>query len=147
MIRTEREYQEALRRLAQDEQFLAAQTEALRDQGLRPAEVERATDPTRSFGEQLKEEIEWYEGVRRGEVEPITNLSGLGPLLIALRIASGWSQRELAASLGVSEAQVSRDERNEYHGITLERAQRVIEALRARVKTEVVERDLEAAST
>jgi len=31
--------------------------------------------------------------------------------------------------LGVSEAQVSKDERNEYHGITVEKAQRILEAL------------------
>ena len=31
--------------------------------------------------------------------------------------------------MGVHESQVSRDERNEYHGITLERASRVLDAL------------------
>src|SRR2546421_13058436 len=37
----------------------------------------------------------------------------IGQLLIAARIANGMSQRELADRLGVSETQVSRDERNE----------------------------------
>ncbi len=50
-------------------------------------------------------------------------------MLIAARIANGLSQRELAERLGVSEAQVSRDERNEYHGITVERAQRILDTL------------------
>ena len=50
-------------------------------------------------------------------------------LLIALRIARGISQRQLAERLGVHESQVSRDERNEYHGITLDRAARVLDAL------------------
>jgi transcriptional regulator with XRE-family HTH domain len=40
-------------------------------------------------------------------------LRGLGHLLIALRIAQGVSQRELAKRLEVHESQVSRDERNE----------------------------------
>lgn len=39
------------------------------------------------------------------------------------------SQKELADRLGVSEAQVSRDERNEYHGITVERVRRILDAL------------------
>ena len=32
------------------------------------------------------------------------------------------SQRDLAAKLEVHESEVSRDERNEYHGITVDRA-------------------------
>jgi transcriptional regulator with XRE-family HTH domain len=59
--------------------------------------------------------------------------------LIAARIAQGLSQRELAERLGVHETQVSRDERNEYHGITVERADRILEALGVEVRT-VVER-------
>ena len=39
----------------------------------------------------------------------------------------------------MSESVVSRDERNEYHGITLERAQKVIEALGVPVTTRVGE--------
>lgn len=48
-----------------------------------------------------------------------------------------FSQRDLAARLGVHESQVSRDERNEYHGITLERAGRVLDALKVKLQTEV----------
>ena len=57
--------------------------------------------------------------------------------MVALRIAQGVTQRELARRLGVSESQVSRDERNEYFGITLERATRVVEALGFRLRTKV----------
>ena len=55
----------------------------------------------------------------------------------SLRIAKGISQRELASRLGVHESQVSRDERNEYHGITLDRANRILEALRVTLHTTV----------
>jgi transcriptional regulator with XRE-family HTH domain len=48
------------------------------------------------------------------------------------------TQRQLAELLGVSETMVSRDERNEYHGITVQRATRVLEALGARIETRVV---------
>jgi transcriptional regulator with XRE-family HTH domain len=50
------------------------------------------------------------------------------------RIAQGMSQRELAKRLNVHESQVSRDERNEYFGITVERAVKVLEALDARLR-------------
>jgi transcriptional regulator with XRE-family HTH domain len=63
----------------------------------------------------------------------------IGRLLIATRIAQGLTQRELAERLGVSESLVSRDERNEYHGITVERAQRILDALHETVTTRVEE--------
>ena len=88
-----------------------------------------------SFHLQLVEEVESYERLKRGEFEEIQNLRGIGRLLIGLRIAQGLSQRELAERLGVNESQVSRDERNEYHGVTIERAARVLDALQADVRT------------
>ncbi len=47
------------------------------------------------------------------------------------------TQRELARRLGVHESQISRDERNEYFGVTLERAMKVLEALHVRLRTKV----------
>jgi transcriptional regulator with XRE-family HTH domain len=57
--------------------------------------------------------------------------------LISLRIAQGISQRELAKRLNVHESQISRDERNEYFGITLERAIKILDALNVRLHTKV----------
>lgn len=129
MIRSEKEYREALERLRQDEEVLALQKEKLEGLGLSEGEVRRALEPMLSFRAQLEEEVEWYERVRRRDFGVIRDLSAVGTLLIAMRIANGLSQRELAERLGVSEAQVSRDERNEYHGITVDRVQRVLDAM------------------
>jgi ribosome-binding protein aMBF1 (putative translation factor) len=52
------------------------------------------------------------------------------------------SQRELAAKLEVHESQVSRDERNEYHGITVERAIKILDTLGVKLQTSVVEAPL-----
>jgi DNA-directed RNA polymerase specialized sigma subunit len=139
MIRSEAEYQEALRRLEQDRTVAAAQREALVASGLSPAEVEHAMEPLRSFHAQLEEEVVWYESIRRRSFPAMRRLTHIGRLLIALRLANGLTQRELASRLGVSEAVVSRDERNEYHGITVERAQRILDAMGASVVIQVEE--------
>jgi len=137
MIRNEKEYREAVERVGQEKERLARQEAELVAIGLEPAEIKRALDPIRSFHQQLEEEIASYERLKRGEFDEIENLRGLGQLLVSLRIAAGLTQRQLAQRLGVHEAQVSRDERNEYHGITLDRAAKILESLGARVRTRV----------
>lgn len=129
MIRSETEYQEAVRRLGEEQKRLVEHEARLREMGLGADEVKRALDPFRSFHLQLVEEVESYERLKRGDLGELRNLHGLGRTLVALRIALGLTQRELAARLGVHESQVSRDERNEYHGITVDRASRILDAL------------------
>ena len=129
MIRNETEYQEAVRRLGEETKRLADHEARLKEMNLGPGEVKRALDPLRSFHMQLAEEVESYERLKRGDMGELTNLHGLGRMLVALRIALGFTQRELAERLGVHESQVSRDERNEYHGITVERVSRILDAL------------------
>ena len=137
MIRNETEYQEASARLAEERQRLSEHRTRLREAGLVDDEIKRVVDPMESFHLQLQEEVQSYERLRRGEFPELDNLRGLGHLLITLRIAQGISQRELARKLSVHESQVSRDERNEYFGITLERANRVLEALNVRLHSRV----------
>lgn len=130
MIRSDKEYREALKRLKQEDEIVALQRQELTSEhSLSEEEVNRALGPMLSFREQLREEVEWYERARRRDFEVSLDVRDLGRTLIALRIANGLSQKELADRLGVSEAQVSRDERNEYHGIKVERVHRVLEAV------------------
>ncbi len=137
MIRNEAEYQEASARLADERNRLAEHRARLKEAGLSDAEIKRVIDPMESFHLQLREETESYERLKRGEFDDLDNLRGLGHLLISTRIAQGISQRELARRLGVHESQVSRDERNEYFGITLERAVKILDALNVRLHTKV----------
>src|ERR1700733_12949610 len=137
MIKTEAEYQEIQKRLEKDLEFIKAQRERLEEMKLKPDEVERAMEPAYSFHEQLKDEVQWYEKVKRRDFGIIQDLTGLGPLLIALRIANGISQTELAQRLDVDVSQISRDEGNEYHGISIDRAQRVLNALGEKLVTHV----------
>lgn len=137
MIRNETEYQEAVARLADERSRLADHRARLKQAGLSDEEIKRVIDPMESFHQQLKEEVESYERLQRGEFDELDNLRGLGHLLISLRIAQGISQRDLAKRLDVHESQVSRDERNEYFGITLERAIKILDALNVRLRTKV----------
>lgn len=139
MIRTEQEYRKALEDLRRDEEVLARQREQLADLGLSGEELKKGMQPMQSFHAQLQEEVEVYERMRRGHLEILHHLTSIGRWLIGIRIAREMTQRELAGILEVSEAQVSRDENNEYHGITVERAQRILEALGVRFRMEVEE--------
>jgi len=109
----------------------------MKEMNLSSAQRKRALDPLQSFSAQLEEEMEAYERAQRGSFESTTNLHGLGRLLIGARIYRGLSQRELASRLGVHESQVSRDERNEYGSITVERASRILEALGVEMVSEL----------
>src|SRR5271165_5846096 len=137
MIRNETEYQEASARVADERNRLADHRARLKEAGLSDEEIKRVIDPMESFHLQLKEEVESYERLKRGEFEELENFRGFGHLLISLRIAKGISQRDLARRLDVHESQVSRDERNEYFGITLERAIRILDALNVRLHSKV----------
>ena len=137
MIRNETEYQQAVARLKEEGKRLAEHKRKLHETGLSPEELKRVLDPMESFHLQLVEEVQSYEKLKRGEFGEIHNLRGLGQLLIGLRIAQGLSQRALADRLGVHESQVSRDERNEYFNITLERAAKILDALNVELITTV----------
>ncbi len=78
-------------------------------------------EPILTFHQQLIEEVESYEKLKRGQTGEFYNLDGLGRTLIALRIAKGITQKDLAKKLSVHETQISRDERNEYRGASIEK--------------------------
>ena len=137
MIHSEKAYKEAVERIAQEKKRLAGQKAELKAMGLGAAEIKRAQDPMVSFHQQLEEEVQSYERLKRGEFDEVDGLCGLGRVLVSLRIARGLTRRQLAERLGVHETQVSRDERNEYHSVTVERATRILKALGAEVRSRV----------
>lgn len=129
MIKTETEYRLTKQRIEQSKAANIKMREQLIEQGLTVEQIGRVMEPTLAFQAQVIEEVQWYERVRSGDLTPIHSLNQMGQMLIALRIARGMTQKQLAERLGVAESAVSRDERNAYHGISLERAQRILDAL------------------
>lgn len=137
MIKTETEYLEAKKRLESEFKSIEKHRIKMQKSGMSKKQISLALDPLHSFALQLQEEVEEYEKLQRGDFGIIENLYGLGRSLVALRIYKGIKQKELAEKLEVTEAQVSRDERNEYRGASLERLQKVFEALGVTSKTQI----------
>jgi DNA-binding Xre family transcriptional regulator len=137
MIRTDREYNELKERMSKSAELLEQQREQLESMGLTKEQVKRALGPTVAFQKQQLEELEFYERLKDKQIpKSFYSFNSVGTLLVAGRIARGWTQKELAEQLGVSESVVSRDEKNEYHGITAQRAARICDVLHLNVKFE-----------
>lgn len=139
MIKTEKEYLESKSRLEQEYKSLEGHEMKMKAAGMNKEQIKIAMDPLVSFTLQLKEEVLEYEKLKRGQFDPFVNLNGLGRALIAFRIYKGMSQKDLAEKLGVSEPQVSRDERNEYHGASIEKIQRVLDVLNIKLQSKIEE--------
>ena len=68
-MRNDADYNEAVERLNEQQAHIEEHEKELRGLKLSRAEIKRATDPVRSFHEQLKEEVENYKRQRRGNVD------------------------------------------------------------------------------
>lgn len=131
MIRNEDEYQEAVSRMKVEQKRIEDQKADLEKEGLSPEQIKRLTDPLLSFHQQLVDDIDNYERLKRGDFDVLNNLHGIGRTLIGVRIYLGLSQSELAEKLGVDQSQVSRDERNEYHNISVTRLHKILDVFSA----------------
>jgi hypothetical protein len=132
MIRTDKEFEELKLRLSKAGEFLDKQRNSLETEELSTDEIERVMAPTISFTMQLQEELEFYMDLKAGKLPSVSGFATVGQMLVAHRIAKGLTQRALAERLNVTEAQVARDERNEYHGVTTDRVRQILDALESK---------------
>jgi predicted XRE-type DNA-binding protein len=130
MIRTEQEYKKLKAKVEEQEQLLQEERKKLEEQGFTEQMIQIAIGFAENFHFNDKREVEEYEQVMRGEFDPYTcKLGEIGKHLIKLRLWRGLTQSELANRMGVSNSQVSRDERFEYSGASMERISQVLKAL------------------
>ncbi|GIP45633.1 hypothetical protein J45TS6_40920 [Paenibacillus sp. J45TS6] len=129
MIKTETAYRRAKEKLKDHKAYIANEKLRLESMGLSKDQISHAVQPLLAFKGELEQDIQHYEMIKQGVFLPIETIMEVGKNLIAHRIYMNLSQAELAKRLGVSEAQVSRDERNEYEGATTEKIQSVMNAL------------------
>lgn len=132
MIRNHREYTNAREQIADFQRQAQATREALAQQGFADEDIALANASVLAFAQDLAVDCAFYdELISTGpSAVPAFSTEDRGKALVALRIACGVTQRQLADKLDVAEAQVSRDERNEYHGIRQDRYAAILKALR-----------------
>jgi hypothetical protein len=137
MIRNEESYKNQLQNVSQMRERFNTQAEALKTQGMSDDEITTLMEPQQAILAGLDEEILAYEKAKNGDVEPMNNLAGIGYFLIILRIASGMTEADLASKLGITEEEVMQRERNDYHGITVSEADKIINATGAKIVSEI----------
>jgi HTH-type transcriptional regulator / antitoxin HigA len=93
-------------------------------------------DAARAQAADLAVELAEYEQLRSGATRSFEadTLSDLSTLLVRARVARGWSQRQLAAELGIAEQQIQRYEANGYSTASLARLCEIANALGLRVR-------------
>ncbi|MGH2531352.1 MAG: helix-turn-helix domain-containing protein [Thermomicrobiales bacterium] len=87
----------------------------------------------------LRAQLTDYEQLRTGRLQAVSldSLPQLAEALIAARIASGLTQRQLAERLGLKEQQIQRYEATDYQSASLARITEVASALRIEVRGEI----------
>ena len=129
MIRSEAEYRKAQRDVELARAMLEQERAHWLDEGMTEDEALAMLEPMRLRIAELGDRIDLFERVRAGDLSMFVTLEHVGKALIAARLARGLSQREFADLISVHESQVSRDERNEYHGVRRERLSDLMAAL------------------
>jgi len=142
VIRTEDEYRVGLRRLEESKRAIADTHTALQQQGLDVATIDMLLASMHVSQRDVQDEVVAYEKARAFDFGQVP-FAGLGHLLIGLRIGRHMSVSDLAEALGVDKGNVSRDEKNDYRGITRDRIERLlavlnVELMVAPVRKEVV---------
>jgi DNA-binding XRE family transcriptional regulator len=144
MIRTDQEYKITQQRLEESSRAMDIERDDMIREGYTPEEIQRGMAPMMSFHLAMLEELQLYERTIAGNMPDGVEFDNLGRLLISLRIKNGWTQKQLAAKLGVAPAQVCRDEKNEYFGISIERAKRILNVLGVQISLKPVAVDKDA---
>lgn len=137
MIKNERQYRITKTQIAD----LSRSLDAVLDQpGNNPVLHAVEVESLRSLIDELGVQVEEYEALIAGE-RPVLTLEAFDELpraLIKARIASGFSQKDLAERLGLKEQQIQRYEATDYASASLERLQDVVRALGIQVREEII---------
>lgn len=81
---------------------------------------------------EVTEELREYDAIRSGSYAgafAVDGIDGIGDALVKARLARGWTQRQLAEKLGVTEQMVQRDEARSYEHAGLARIAEVADVL------------------
>ena len=128
MIKSEREKNRKLQEIKDCEKLIAQNRELLERIGLSQDQIEKHIQPSVALLKELRAAVAEYESLTQGN-PPSESIEKIGDMLVKLRIYKQLTQKALAEKIGVDETQVSRDERNHYRGVSLDRLLKVVQAL------------------
>jgi len=137
MLRTKSEYSDTKEELGELQERIEERREQLNEQGASDEDIEEELAPMVSYRNDLREEVRTFERMREGDLNSLEDLEDLHHWLIGGRLAKGWSLSDLARELDTSVQQVSRDEKKEYSGISVSRAQRILDKIGIEFQAEV----------
>jgi DNA-binding XRE family transcriptional regulator len=130
LIKSEKEYKRLKEQVERNEKWIQEERERLTKQGMKPELIQIAVGIAEGFTHNWRKELEEYERTVNGDFDPHTcSLDDIGRHLIRLRLWKGLTQEDLAKRLGVTNSQVSKDERFEYQGASMEKIKKVLKAL------------------
>lgn len=141
MITNERQYKMTRANAEKFKAAIAGFDAAKReDAGIHPTFIEAELGGLSSQLEDLENELAEYETLQSLEapVIRVDQLSDLAEGLIAARIASGLSQRELAERMGLKQQQIQRYEAEKYAGASLSRLIEISDALGIKLRNEIL---------
>jgi ribosome-binding protein aMBF1 (putative translation factor) len=129
MITNERQYRITKAQAARFEQALGQAEE--QNKHLHPLLQKAAREGLESQWHELQAQLEKYEALCAGAETSFEfdSLTSLPEVLIKARIARGYTQKQLADALNLSEQQIQRYEATLYKGAALDRMEAVAKAL------------------
>lgn len=135
MIQTPQEYASAKALVQQMLRTTEENIKRYSTESFTSEQVTTLVEPEIAWRMGIEDEIKVYEDAKNGILGSLENLEFLGRYLINLRISKGMSQAQLAEKLNSTEQVVSKNERNEYHGSTIQYANQVLVALGANLNS------------
>ncbi len=136
MIKSEREKNRKLQEIKDCEKLIAQNRELLERIGLSQDQIEKHIQPSVALLRELQAEVTEYNSLTQGN-PPSESIEKIGDMLVKLRIYKQLTQKALAEKIGVDETQVSRDERNHYRGVSLDRLLKVVQALDVHIEVTI----------
>lgn len=130
MIKSEQEYRRIKTEVEKQKAWITSERTRLKESGLSEELIQISVGIAENMKKENERELQEYEAVISGDFNvKLCTFEDIGKHLIRLRLWKGFSQTELANRLGVTHAQVSRDERFEYQGVSISKVRQILSCL------------------